>query len=88
MAAPHHGARTGLNPKTLLLVNPNTVIISAGVDNSYGHPYGVAVQAYQQVAKHVFCTIAEEGKCLLTRRIGGDFHTHLVQHFAPVEKAL
>jgi len=88
MAAPHHGARTGLNAKTLLLVNPNTVLISAGVDNSYGHPYGVAVQAYQQVAKHVFCTIAEEGKCLLTRRIGDDFHTHLVQHFAPAEKAL
>jgi beta-lactamase superfamily II metal-dependent hydrolase len=88
MAAPHHGARTGLNAKTLVLVNPNTVLISAGVDNSYGHPYGVAVQAYQQIAKHVFCTIAEKGKCLLTRRIGDDFHTHLVQHFAPVEKAL
>ena len=88
MAAPHHGARTGLNPKTLLLVNPNTVLISAGVDNSYGHPYGVAVQAYQQVAKHVFCTIAENGKCLLTRKISDDFHTHLVQHFALAEKAL
>jgi beta-lactamase superfamily II metal-dependent hydrolase len=88
MAAPHHGARTGLNSKTLLLVNPNTVLISAGVDNSYGHPYGVAVQAYQQVAKHVYCTVAEEGKCLLTRRMNNDFHTHLVQHFAPVEKAL
>ncbi len=87
MAAPHHGARTGLNPKSLLLVNPNTVLISAGVDNSYGHPYGVAVQAYQQVAKHVFCTVAENGKCLLTRRIGDDFHTHLVQHFALAEKA-
>lgn len=88
MAASHHGARTGLNAKTLLLVSPDTVLISAGVDNSYGHPYGVAVQAYQQIAKHVFCTIAEDGKCLLTRRIGNDFHTHLVQHFAPVEKAL
>jgi beta-lactamase superfamily II metal-dependent hydrolase len=88
MDAPHHGARTGLNAKTLLLVNPNTVLISAGVDNSYGHPYGVAVKAYQQVAKHVYCTIAEDGKCLLTRRIGKDFHTHLVQHFAPAEKAL
>jgi competence protein ComEC len=88
MAASHHGARTGLNPKTLLLVNPDTVLISAGVDNSYGHPYGVAVQAYQQVARHVFCTIAENGKCLLTRRIGNDFHTHLVQHFAPAETAL
>jgi beta-lactamase superfamily II metal-dependent hydrolase len=88
LAAPHHGARSGLNAETLLLVSPNTVLISAGVDNSYGHPYGVAVQAYQQVAKHVFCTIAEGGKCLLTRRIGNDFHTPLVQHFAPAEKTL
>jgi beta-lactamase superfamily II metal-dependent hydrolase len=86
MAASHHGARSGLNANTLLLVNPNTVLISAGVDNSYGHPYGVAVQAYQQVAKHVLCTIAENGMCLLTRRIGDDFRTHLVQHFAPVEE--
>jgi beta-lactamase superfamily II metal-dependent hydrolase len=86
MAASHHGARSGLNANTLQLVNPNTVLISAGVDNSYGHPYGVAVQAYQQVAKHVLCTIAENGMCLLTRRIGNDFRTHLVQHFAPVEE--
>src|SRR5260370_4775218 len=42
MAAPHHGARTGLNAKTLLLVNPNTVLISARVDNSYRHPNEVA----------------------------------------------
>lgn len=88
IAAPHHGARTGLNPKTLVLVSPNTVLISAGVDNSYGHPYGVAVQAYQQVAKHVYCTIAENGMCLLTKKMSNDFHTHLVQHFTPAEKAL
>lgn len=88
MAAPHHGARTGLNGKTLLLVSPNTVLISAGVDNSYGHPDGVAVQAYQQVAKHVFCTIAEGGKCLFTVRMNNDFHTYLVQHVAPTEKAI
>jgi beta-lactamase superfamily II metal-dependent hydrolase len=88
MAAPHHGARSGMNATTLFLVSPNTVLISAGVDNSYGHPYGVAVQAYQQVAKHVFCTIAEQGKCLLTRRFNGDFHTHLVQHPTSAVKAL
>lgn len=86
MAASHHGGRSGMNAKTLLWVSPNTVLISAGVDNSYGHPYGVAVQAFQTVAKHVFCTNAEDGKCLLTRRVGDDFHTHLVQHFAPAEK--
>jgi beta-lactamase superfamily II metal-dependent hydrolase len=84
MAASHHGARTGLNPATLLLVNPNTVLISAGVDNSYGHPDGSAVKVYGKVAKHVFSTTAEDGMCLLTRRLGVDFETQLVQHFAPL----
>ncbi len=83
MAASHHGARSGLNPATLLLVKPNTVLISAGVDNSYGHPDGSAVKVYGNVAKHVFCTSAEGGMCLLTRRLGDDYDTQLVQHFAP-----
>jgi beta-lactamase superfamily II metal-dependent hydrolase len=84
MAASHHGARTGLNPATLLLVNPNTVLISAGVDNSYGHPDGSAIKVYGKVAKHVFSTTSEDGMCLLTRRLGVDFDTQLVQHFAPL----
>lgn len=84
MAAAHHGARTGVNVKTLALVKPNTVIISAGVENAYGHPYGSAVQVYQQMAKHVFSTHAEDGHCLLTRRAGQDFATILVSHVKPV----
>jgi len=83
MAASHHGGRSGLNPATLLRVKPNTVLISAGVDNSYGHPYGSAVKVYGEVARHVFSTHAEGGMCLLTRRLGDDFDTQLVQHFAP-----
>jgi len=81
MAAPHHGSRNGVNAKTLLSVNPNTVLISAGVDNSYGHPDSVAVNAYQKVAKHVFATNSvDDGTCLFTRRGGQDFETVLVAH--------
>lgn len=81
MAGSHHGSRNGVNAKTLLAVNPNTVLISAGVENSYGHPDSVAVQAYQQVAKHVYATNSvEEGTCLFTRRKGQDFDTVLVAH--------
>jgi len=83
MAASHHGSRTGVNAKTLLLVNPHTVLISAGIDNTYGHPDGVAVQAYQQVATQVFCTNADaDGTCFLTRLINGSFETRAVGHFA------
>jgi beta-lactamase superfamily II metal-dependent hydrolase len=81
MAAPHHGSRNGVNAETLLSVNPNTVLISAGVENSYGHPDSVAVNAYQRVAKHVFATNSvEDGTNLFTRRVGQDFETVLVAH--------
>ncbi|HXR46685.1 MAG TPA: hypothetical protein VN784_04530 [Candidatus Limnocylindrales bacterium] len=81
MAAPHHGSHNGVNAKTLLSVNPNTVLISAGVDNPYGHPDGTAVKAYQQVAKHVFATNStDDGTCLFTRRVGQDFETQTVRH--------
>ncbi len=84
MAAPHHGSTNGVNARALLKINPHTVLISAGVDNAYGHPDGVAVQAYQEVADHVFCTNVEGGMCLLTRRLSDDFETQLVRHFDPV----
>jgi beta-lactamase superfamily II metal-dependent hydrolase len=83
MAASHHGSRTGVNPKTLPLINPHTVLISAGVDNSYGHPDGVAVQAYRKIAKQVFSTNADSaGTCFLTKKGNGGFETHAVRHFA------
>lgn len=83
MAAPHHGSRNGVNAKTLLHVSPHTVLISAGVDNAYGHPDGVAVQAYRKVASQVFSTNADsEGTCFLTRQINGGFETHALRHFA------
>jgi beta-lactamase superfamily II metal-dependent hydrolase len=88
MAASHHGSRNGVNAKTLLAVNPNTVLISAGVENSYGHPDSVAVHAYQQVAKHVFATNStEDGDCLFTRQVGQDFETILVGHSEGVATA-
>src|SRR5258706_7741646 len=83
MAAPHHGALSGINPRTLLLVEPHTVLISAGVDNCYGHPDGSAVEAYSSVAKHVFSTHAAGGTCLFTRSVGGELQTRAVSHPAP-----
>ena len=81
MAAPHHGARSGVNAKTVLLVDPDTVLISAGVDSCYGHPDGSAVRVYESVARHVFATNSEGGVCLFTRRVGDEYETHLVRHF-------
>lgn len=83
MAAAHHGATTGVHPKTLLAVRPNTVLISAGVDSQFDHPRGAAVRVYQEVAKHVWATNAgNEGKNLLTQREGTDFSTRTFGHAA------
>jgi beta-lactamase superfamily II metal-dependent hydrolase len=81
MAAAHHGAITGAHAKTLHSVSPNTVLISAGVDNSFDHPRGAALLAYQSVARHVWATNAGgEGKNLLTQRSGEDFKTTAFSH--------
>lgn len=64
LSAPHHGSITGVHPQSLLHIDPNTVLISAGVDNSYSHPDGAAVKVYQKIAKHVFSTNAEPGWCV------------------------
>jgi len=88
LAAPHHGSRTGVNAKTLLLLEPNTVLISAGVDSQFEHPHSSALMTYQKIAKHVFATNAtEDGSCLFTRRRDGDFHTQLVRHPTVVRSA-
>lgn len=78
LAAPHHGSRTGAHAGTILLVEPNTVLISAGVDNQYGHPDPQAVRAYAKVARHVFATNVEGGVSLYTKASSGDFETLLV----------
>ncbi len=88
MAAPHHGSSNGVNPRTLLLVSPHTVLISAGVDNSYGHPDGAAVKAYKAVAKRVFSTnTPPEGTCFFTRRVSDDYQTLPVRHSKSVTPA-
>ena len=77
LSAPHHGSENASHPKMVLLVLPNTVLISAGVDNQYGHPDSRALRVYQRVAKHVFQTNVEGGISLHTKRSDEDFLTRL-----------
>ena len=79
LAAPHHGSKNAAHAGMVLAVTPNTVLISAGVDNQYGHPDRKAVQLYLRVAKRVFQTNVRNGISLLTRRNGGDFQTTRVR---------
>lgn len=75
MAAPHHGSKNATDAETLLLVSPDTILISAGASNAYGHPHDNVVAAYRAVARTVRGTHEDGGVSLLTRRIGSQFHT-------------
>lgn len=39
LLVPHHGSKTGLSSSTTLLADVRVAVISAGKDNSYGHPH-------------------------------------------------
>ena len=75
LAAPHHGSKNAAHAGMALSVLPNTVLISAGVDNQYGHPDGKAVALYLRVADHLFKTNVRAGVSLLTKRLTSDFLT-------------
>ena len=79
LSAPHHGSKNATHPKMALLVSPNTVLISAGIDNQYGHPDPQAVKLYNRIVGHVFQTNIENGVSLYTKRQGDDFLTLLAR---------
>ena len=78
LAAPHHGSKNAAHPGMALAVMPNTVLISAGVDNQYGHPDAKAVAMYSRVADHVFQTNLRDGVSWLTRQVGSEYRTERV----------
>jgi beta-lactamase superfamily II metal-dependent hydrolase len=88
MSAAHHGSKTGVHAGTLLSVSADTVLISAGVDNKYGHPDAVAVEAYRRTSRQVYATnVPPNGVCLFTRRNGQVFETTLVRYFDRADAA-
>ena len=64
MAAPHHGSRNGINKETLQLVEPEIVLVNAGVKNQFGHPHQEAMDLYHGVAAKVYST--HDGKSFCT----------------------
>ncbi len=70
LSAAHHGSKNGVHAGALLHMKPDTIIISCGVDNAYGHPDATALRAYARVARQVYATNMQGGVCLFTRRTG------------------
>ncbi|HEU4735003.1 MAG TPA: hypothetical protein VFT22_44225 [Kofleriaceae bacterium] len=66
LAAAHHGSKNGVSRSLLECAQPHTVLISAGVDNQYGHPDATALALYKDFAQEVWCTKWGNGQSLRT----------------------
>lgn len=75
LAAPHHGAEDAAHPGAVRSIDPDTVLISAGVDNQYGHPHQQALRVYKNLAKHVYSTNRKGGVSLWTSVRWGELTT-------------
>jgi beta-lactamase superfamily II metal-dependent hydrolase len=64
--APHHGSKNGISAAALALIKPHTVLISAGVNNQYGHPSPEARQLFAAHAQKYYETCYGTGQSLKT----------------------
>jgi len=55
----HHGSKTSSSDEFLLAVSPKYAIVSAGKDNSYGHPHQEALAAAENSGAVILSTISE-----------------------------
>lgn len=60
MKAGHHGSRTSTGEELLSAADPEAVVVSAGADNSYGHPHQEVLERIDASGAAVVST-AEEG---------------------------
>jgi competence protein ComEC len=57
LKAGHHGSKYSTDALWLANVHPSYVVISAGKDNSYGHPAPVTIARIQQEGAKILSTI-------------------------------
>lgn len=56
LKAAHHGSKTSNTPDFLAAVNPKCILISAGIQNAYGHPHKAALSNMRSFCNQIFCT--------------------------------
>ena len=64
--APHHGSKNGISAEAIKLIQPHTVIVSAGVSNQYGHPDTEATKLFKAHAQSWYSTNHGNGQSLVT----------------------
>jgi len=72
LKASHHGARNGVTPLWVATTNPRVVVISAGLNNAYGHPDPWALRYYGVRADAIFRT-DHHGHVWITASRDGSF---------------
>ncbi len=66
LAAPHHGSKNGISADAIALIKPHTVLISAGVDNQYGHPDAEATRLFAAHTNNYYSTSYGQGQSIKT----------------------
>ncbi|MEK7514543.1 MAG: MBL fold metallo-hydrolase, partial [Patescibacteria group bacterium] len=57
LKAGHHGSRTSTSPAFVNVVSPTYAVISAGKDNSYGHPHKEVLDRLMEAGISILSTI-------------------------------
>ena len=65
LKAGHHGSQTSSSIDFLQEVQPEVVVISAGLNNSYGHPHRALLERVNRYTDEVYVTY-EKGNIVVT----------------------
>ena len=68
--ASHHGSENGDTPLSMSRFKPETVVVSAGLNNSYNHPTARALRLYDAVGAEVYRT-DQQGTVIVTANEDG-----------------
>jgi beta-lactamase superfamily II metal-dependent hydrolase len=70
--ASHHGSKNGDSEASVSTFSPEVVVISASLNNPYGHPSAEALSLYQAIGATVFRTDLD-GSIIITGRADGTY---------------
>ncbi|MCR4612027.1 MAG: DNA internalization-related competence protein ComEC/Rec2 [Lachnospiraceae bacterium] len=60
----HHGSKTSSSPEFIETIRPELSLISAGVNNSYGHPHDITLNTLSKIDSNILRT-DEKGRLLV-----------------------
>jgi competence protein ComEC len=84
--ASHHGSENGDTPLSMNRFRPEVVVISVGVDNSYGHPSERSLRLYDTIGAEVYRTDMH-GTVLVRAQQDGSYRIS-TERMAPTEPLL